>query len=102
MVFQAGRGDVDTVLVNGRVVKHQHTLVDADLAAAKDAVANTVDYARSTMGEAAWTEAVTPELPSPGRIPNPYTYTDFAGTEDRHRARPVDTGEPAPADTIDD
>jgi 5-methylthioadenosine/S-adenosylhomocysteine deaminase len=96
VVFQAGRGDVDTVLVNGRVVKHQHTLVGADLAAAKDAVANTVDYARSTMGEAAWTEAMTPELPSSGRIPNPYTYTDFTGTEDRHRARPVDTVEPAP------
>jgi 5-methylthioadenosine/S-adenosylhomocysteine deaminase len=43
-----------TVLVNGQVVKHAHALVDADLRGAKDAVANTVDYARATMGEAAW------------------------------------------------
>src|SRR5262249_39757717 len=53
VVYQAGRGDVHTVLVNGQVAKHEHALVGADLRAAKDAVANTVDYARSTMGEQA-------------------------------------------------
>ena len=31
LVFQAGRGDVHTVLVNGRVVKHEHQLVGIDL-----------------------------------------------------------------------
>ena len=96
VVFQAGRGDVDTVLVNGRVVKHEHRLVDADLRAAKEAVAETVEYARSTMGEQAWKEAMTPELPPSGQIPNPYTYTDFTGSEDRHRARQSDTEGPAP------
>jgi 5-methylthioadenosine/S-adenosylhomocysteine deaminase len=49
VVYQAGRGDVHTVLVNGRVVKHEHALVDVDLGRARDAVANTVDFARSTM-----------------------------------------------------
>jgi cytosine/adenosine deaminase-related metal-dependent hydrolase len=90
VVYQAGRGDVHTVLVNGRVVKHDHKLVDGDLAAAKNAVANTVDYARSTMGEDAWRESMTPELPPTERIPNPYTYTEYSGSEDRHRARESD------------
>jgi len=87
VVFQAGRGDVHTVLVNGQVVKHEHALVGADLRRAKDAVANTVDFARSTMGEQAWQEAMTPELAPTERIPNPYTYTEFTGSDDRHTAQ---------------
>jgi cytosine/adenosine deaminase-related metal-dependent hydrolase len=87
LVFQAGRGDVHTVLVDGRVVKHDGRLVGVDLDAAKSAVAQTVEFARSTMGEDAWREAMTPELPQTERIPNPYTYTDYTGSEDRHQAR---------------
>ena len=87
LVFQASRGDVHTVLVNGRVHKHEHKLVDVDLRAAKEAVARTVDYARSTMGEQAWQESLTPELPTTERIPNPYTYTDYAGG--RHGTGPA-------------
>jgi len=87
VVFQAGRGDVHTVLVNGQVFKHEHALVGADLRRAKDAVANTVDFARSTMGEQAWQEAMTPELAPTERIPNPYTYTEFTGSDDRHTAQ---------------
>jgi 5-methylthioadenosine/S-adenosylhomocysteine deaminase len=102
LVFQAGRGDVHTVLVNGRVVKHEHRLVDGDLPAAKEAVARTVEYARSTMGEEAWHDAMTPELPPSGRIPNPYTYTAFTGGEDRHRAREADSARPAGSDTSGD
>jgi 5-methylthioadenosine/S-adenosylhomocysteine deaminase len=91
VVFQAGRGDVHTVLVNGRIVKHEHRLVDVDLAAAKSAVAETVDYARSTLGPQAWQEGMTPELPATERIPNPYTYTDYDGGDSRHRAQAFDT-----------
>jgi 5-methylthioadenosine/S-adenosylhomocysteine deaminase len=29
---------------------------------------------------------MTPELPSHERIPNPYTYSDFTGSDDRHTA----------------
>ncbi|GAB2820813.1 amidohydrolase family protein [Actinoallomurus bryophytorum] len=87
VVYQAGRGDVHTVLVNGRVVKHDHRLVGVDLTAAKEAVGRTVEYARSTMGEDAWQESLTPELPTAERVPNPYTYTDYDGGEDRHRAQ---------------
>ncbi|MDN3355137.1 amidohydrolase family protein [Actinomadura sp. DC4] len=86
VVYQAGRADVHTVLVNGRVAKHDHRLTGVDLAAAKAAVGRTVDYARTTMGEEAWREGMTPELPPAERIPNPYTYTDYDGGEDRHRA----------------
>jgi 5-methylthioadenosine/S-adenosylhomocysteine deaminase len=86
LVYQAGRGDVHTVLVNGQVVKHEHRLVGADLPAAKDAVGATVEYARATMGEQAWQESMTPELTQDARIPNPYTYTDYEGSADQHRA----------------
>jgi cytosine/adenosine deaminase-related metal-dependent hydrolase len=90
LVYQAGRGDVHTVLVNGRIAKHDHRLLGTDLAAARDAVAATVDFARSTMGEDAWRESMTPELPPAERIPNPYTYTEYEGSADRHRAREGD------------
>jgi cytosine/adenosine deaminase-related metal-dependent hydrolase len=84
LVYQAGRGDVHTVLIDGQVVKHAHKLVRGDLAAAKEAVGRTVEYARSTMGEEAWRQSVTPELPAVERLPNPYTYTDYDGGENRH------------------
>ena len=42
------------------------------------------------MGEQAWRESMTPELPDPDRIPNPYTYTDFDGSDDRHTIRAED------------
>ncbi len=87
VVYQAGRGDVHTVLVDGRVVKHEHRLVGGDLAAAKAAVGRTVEFARAGMGEEAWQESLTPELPAAERIPNPYTYTDYDGGADRHRAQ---------------
>jgi len=91
VVYQAGRGDVHTVLVDGRVVKHEHRLTGVDLAAAKAAVGRTVDYARATMGDEAWAEGLTPELPAAERIPNPYTYTDYDGGADRHRAAQPDS-----------
>jgi cytosine/adenosine deaminase-related metal-dependent hydrolase len=98
LVFQAGRGDVHTVIVNGRIVKHDHKLIGIDLAAAKSAVANTVDYARTTMGEQAWQESLTPELVSTERIPNPYTYTNYSGGDLRHRAQSEEiANRPAPA-----
>jgi len=93
LVFQAGRGDVHTVLVNGEVLKHARKLQPgpaAALASAKQEVARTVDYARGTMGEQAWRESLTPEIPSTERIPNPYTYTDFDGGDAQHRAKAED------------
>jgi hypothetical protein len=39
------------------------------------------------MGDDAWVEAMTPELPTAERIPNPYTYTSYSGSDDRHSAQ---------------
>jgi 5-methylthioadenosine/S-adenosylhomocysteine deaminase len=76
VVFQAGRGDVHTVMVDGKVVKHNHRLLGVDLVKAKQAVMKTVQYVRAQMGEQAWTEAMKPERAVVELIDNLYTYTD--------------------------
>jgi 5-methylthioadenosine/S-adenosylhomocysteine deaminase len=76
VVFQAGRGDVHTVMVDGKVVKHNHRLLGIDLDKAKQAVMKTVEYVRAQMGEQAWIEAMNPERAVVELIDNPYTYTD--------------------------
>ncbi|AWS41729.1 amidohydrolase family protein [Streptosporangium sp. 'caverna'] len=77
VAFQAQRGDVHTVVVNGRVVKHEHRLVDVDLAAARRRIEQTVDHLRSTMGEEAWQKGMNPDIPETTILDNPYTYTDY-------------------------
>ncbi|MDP9842722.1 amidohydrolase family protein [Streptosporangium lutulentum] len=77
VAFQAQRGDVHTVLVNGRVVKHEHRLVGVDLAAARRQVEQTVDHLRSTMGEEQWQKGMNPDIPETSILDNPYTYTDY-------------------------
>src|SRR5256885_7390880 len=74
VVFQAGRGDVHTVMVDGKVVKYDHRLLGIDLDRARQAVAKTVEYARSRMGEQAWNEGMNPEKAEVELIENPYTY----------------------------
>ena len=75
VVFQAQRGDVHTVLVNGRLVKFDHRLVGIDLARARQAVEQTVEYLRGHLGEEAWVEGMHPEIPEQRVLENPYTYT---------------------------
>ena len=75
VVFQAQRGDVHTVVVNGRVVKYDHALVGVDLTKAREAVEQTVDYLRGVLGPEAWTEGMHPEIPETRVLDNPYTYT---------------------------
>ncbi|MFJ1958257.1 amidohydrolase family protein [Streptomyces microflavus] len=84
-VFQAGRGDVHTVMVNGRVVKHEHALLGDGLDNAREAVAETVEHFRTTMGEREWRAAREPESPHTEKIANPYGYTAWDGGSDRHR-----------------
>ena len=79
VVFQAQRGDVHTVLVNGRVVKSEHRLVDADLADARRKVEATVEYLRSTLGEEAWEKGMNPDIPETALVENPYQYSDYGG-----------------------
>ncbi|MFE2887182.1 amidohydrolase family protein [Streptomyces sp. NPDC059272] len=80
VAFQAQRGDVHTVIVDGRVVKHEHRLLDTDLAAVRRTVERTVDHLRSTMGEDAWTKGMNPDVPETKILDNPYTYTDYRST----------------------
>ncbi len=76
VVFQAGRGDVHTVMVDGNVVKYDHHLLQVDLAKAKQVVLKTVEYAKSKIGEQAWNEGMNPEKAEVELIDNPYTYSD--------------------------
>ena len=78
VAFQAQRGDVHTVLVDGRVVKHEHRLVGVDLAAIRREVEATVEYLRGTLGEEAWAKGMNPDVPATKVLDNPYTYTDYA------------------------
>ena len=79
VVFQAQRGDVHTVLVNGRVVKSEHRLVDVDLADARRKVEATVEHLRSTLGDEAWEKGMNPDIPETALVENPYQYSDYGG-----------------------
>jgi cytosine/adenosine deaminase-related metal-dependent hydrolase len=77
VAFQAQRGDVHTVLVNGRIVKHQNKLVNVDLAQARTVVESTVEYLQEQLGPEVWAQGMHPEVPGTKVLDNPYTYTDF-------------------------
>jgi cytosine/adenosine deaminase-related metal-dependent hydrolase len=86
VAFQAQRGDVHTVLVDGRVVKHDHRLLGVDLAAARRAVEGTVDHLRSAIGDEAWLKGMNPDIPETKVLDNPYTYTEYRSAS-THRRR---------------
>ncbi len=77
VAFQAQRGDVHTVLVDGRIVKRDHRLVGADLAAAREEVARTVEHLRATLGEEAWVRGMNPDVPDTKAVDNPYQYSEW-------------------------
>jgi 5-methylthioadenosine/S-adenosylhomocysteine deaminase len=77
VAFQAQRGDVHTVVVNGRVVKYDHALVDTELTKARQVIEQTVDYLKGQLGPEAWTEGMHPEIPQTTVMDNPYTYTEW-------------------------
>ena len=54
VAFQAQRGDVHTVLVDGRVVKRTARWSASTSAATRSEVESTVDHLRSALGEEAW------------------------------------------------
>src|SRR6478736_4749995 len=85
VAFQAQRGDVHTVIVDGRVVKYQHRLVGADLAAARREVEQTIDHLRSAMGQETWDKGMNPDIPETALLDNPYTYTDYRSDSTRRR-----------------
>jgi 5-methylthioadenosine/S-adenosylhomocysteine deaminase len=75
VAFQAQRGDVHTVLVNGKVVKHANKLVGADLEKARQAIGETTEYLIGEIGEDEWNAGMHPEIPEARVKSNPYTYT---------------------------
>ncbi len=76
VVYQAGTADVHTVVVNGRVLKYDGKRIGLDIAPARDAVAKSVEYVRSQLGEQEWEEGMHPPLTPTERIANPYGYQD--------------------------
>jgi len=94
VAFQAQRGDVHTVVVDGRIVKHEHALVGVELPAVRRTVEATVDHLRSALGEEAWAQGMNPEMPSDDEVlDNPYQYTDYKSDSTRG-ARGTVFGEP--------
>lgn len=94
VAFQAQRGDVHTVIVNGEVVKHEHRLVGVDLAAVRRTVENTVDHIKSTLGPETWAHGMNPEMPADDEVfDNPYQYTEYK-SDSTHEARGTVFGEP--------
>ncbi|MEU6244138.1 amidohydrolase family protein [Streptomyces sp. NPDC047024] len=85
VVFQAQRGDVHTVVVNGRVVKYDHQLVGVDLAVVRRTAERSVEYLRSVIGEEAWAAGMNPDVPETKVLDNPYTYTDYRSSGTRPR-----------------
>jgi cytosine/adenosine deaminase-related metal-dependent hydrolase len=77
VAFQAQRGDVHTVIINGRVVKYDHRLLGIDLTAVRRTVEATVEHLRSALGEEAWLKGMSPDVPETKVFDNPYTYTDY-------------------------
>ncbi|MEV4319055.1 amidohydrolase family protein [Actinocrispum sp. NPDC049592] len=77
IVFQAQRADIHTVVIDGRIVKKDHALVDIDLDTARHHIEQTVDYLRSTLGDENWRKGMNPDIPTTKVLDNPYTYTDY-------------------------
>jgi cytosine/adenosine deaminase-related metal-dependent hydrolase len=77
VAFQAQRGDVHSVMVNGRLVKHDHQLLDVDLGKARQDVERTVEHLVDTMGREAWEKGMNPDVPETKVTDNPYTYTQW-------------------------
>lgn len=77
VAFQAQRGDVDTVMINGKLVKRDHKLVGVDLADARRRVEATIEHLIGEMGQDAWDKGMNPDIPETKVMDNPYTYTQW-------------------------
>jgi len=78
VVFQAQRADVHTVMVNGRVLKHDHRLLlDGLVARARREVADSVSYVRSALGPEVFQATMHPDRVPVEPVHNPYDYSYF-------------------------
>lgn len=74
LVYQAGRGDVHTVLVGGAPVKYNGKLVAGDLPGVRSKLDNTVGYLRDALGAETWASGMNPDIPELEILSNPYQY----------------------------
>jgi cytosine/adenosine deaminase-related metal-dependent hydrolase len=77
VAFQAQRDQVNTVVVDGRIVKLDGDLQGVDLGGIRTQVENTIDHLRSVIGEEAWEKGMNPDVPETALAENPYQYTDY-------------------------
>lgn len=77
IALQASRGDVHTVVVNGKIEKHNGELVGNEFAKVQTQVAATVDYLQSSLGDPVWDQGMNPDIPAAKILDNPYTYTEY-------------------------
>jgi len=94
VALQAQRGDVHTVIVDGRVVKSDGKLVGFDAGAVRRSIDTTIEHLRSAMGDETWDAGMHPEMPEGSKVlDNPYQYTDYQ-SESTHGARGTMFGDP--------
>lgn len=74
VVYQAGRGDVHTVLVGGEPVKLDGKLVAGNLASVKAQIDDTVTYLGKELGADTWRGGMFPDIPETEILTNPYQY----------------------------
>jgi len=88
VVYQATRGDVHSVLVDGKVLKHDGQLVGAadKVEKAREVVGQTVDHLMQALGDEKWVNGMNPELAPDELFDNPYQYSDHEiGQVDAHQ-----------------
>ncbi|GGH43584.1 amidohydrolase family protein [Microbacterium album] len=74
VVYQAGRGDVQVVLVGGVPVKWDGRLCGVDLPGLRARLDDTVEHLRGTLGDDVWRAGMNPEIPEAEILSNPYQY----------------------------
>ena len=89
VAMQAQRGDVHTVLVDGRVVKYEHDLVGIDLAGVRRTVESTVEHLQTALGDEAWNAGMHPEVPETKILDNPYQYTEYRSDATHRTSSPA-------------
>jgi cytosine/adenosine deaminase-related metal-dependent hydrolase len=77
IALQAGRGDVHSVMVDGKLAKFDGRLLGDTIDSVKKEIEATVDYLHSELGDPTWEQGMNPDAPEAKMLDNPYTYTDY-------------------------
>jgi 5-methylthioadenosine/S-adenosylhomocysteine deaminase len=85
IALQASRGDVHSVLVNGKLAKYNGQLLGNEVATVKRDVEATVEYLQGELGAPLWEQGMNPDAPEAKMLDNPYTYTDYKDSSTHQR-----------------